>query len=137
MPPAALVAATQAVELLLLFVVLPFIVAALVIAFVSWRSGDGIPPVRTSEILASGVPGEAEVICVKAMGGFLDVRPMVRIDLRVRADGGASFDLEVTQSIPRAVLRELSAGDVVEVRLTADHSAGAVVLGGLPSDPDA
>jgi hypothetical protein len=129
-------ATTQALDLLLLFVVLPFVVAGLVIAFVSWRADGGAPPVRTSNILATGVVGEAEVVTVKPMGGILDGRPMVRIGLRVRAGTGAPFDLEVTQSIPRAVLRGLHTGDVVEVRLTADHSAGAVVFAGTASDPD-
>jgi hypothetical protein len=123
------VAATQALELLVLFVVLPFVVAGLVIAFVSWRSGGGPPPIRTSEVLATGVPGQAEIVAIKAMTGFLDTRPMVRISLRVTAPGPGPFDLEVTQSIPRSLLRDLTTGSVVDVRLTPDHTAGAVVLG--------
>jgi len=133
MPP-ALPAITQALALLLLFVVLPFAVAGAVISFVWWRSKDGPAPVRTSDILATGDPGEAEVLTVKAMGGFLDVRPMVRMGLRVQASDGRPFELEVTQSVPRASLRDIRPGMRVEVRLTADRSRGAVVLG--PPSPD-
>jgi len=137
--PLALPAMTQALALLLLFVVLPFVVAGGVIAFVSWRSKGGPAPVRTSDILATGDPGEAEVLTVKAMGGFLDARPMVRMGLRVQAGGSAPFDLEVTQSIPRGSLRDIRPGVRVEVRVTPDRSRAAVVLAGPPIpdlDPD-
>jgi len=134
MPP-ALLAMTQALALLLLFVVLPFAVAGGVISFVSWRSKGGPAPVRTSDILATGDPGEAEVLTVKAMGGFLDARPMVRMGLRVQTGGASAFELEVTQSIPRSSLRDIRPGMRVDVRLTPDHSRGAVVLPGPPG-PD-
>jgi hypothetical protein len=123
------VAATQALALLILFVLLPFVVAGLVIAFISWRSNGQLAPVRTSTVLAEGDPAEAEVLTVKAMGGFLDTRPMVRLDLHVRGD---EYDLQVTQSIPRALLRDLKVGDVVEVRVMPDHATGAVLLGPPP-----
>jgi len=122
------VAVSQALALLLLFVVLPFLVAGLVIAFVSWRSSGDPPPVRTSDVLATGEPGSAEVLTVKPMGGFLDPRPMVRMGLRIRVGASDPFDLEVTQSIPRAHLRDIKPGETVEVRVTADHSVGAVLL---------
>jgi len=128
---------TQALALLLLFVVLPFAVAGGVIGFVSWRSKDDPPPVRTSDILATGDPGEAEVLTVKAMGGFLDARPMVRMGLRVQAGGATPFDLEVTQSIPRSSLRDIRPGVRVEVRVTPDRSRAAVVLAAGPPVPDA
>ena len=137
MPPPVPVAATQALELLLLFVVLPFLVAGVVIAFVSWRAGGGPPPIRTSDVLAEGIPGRAEIVSIRSMGGFLDGRPMVRIGLRVTAPDPAPFDLEITQSIPRGLLRDLSTGDVVDVRLTPDHGTGAVVLGGPSPDSTA
>ena len=118
---------SQTQELLFLFVVLPFLVAGAVIAFVRWRWSGKPAPVRTSTILAEGEPAEAEVLSVKPLGSFLEVRPMVKFALRVRAASKEPFDLEVIQSLPRAVLREFRAGDVIDVRLTADHSAGAVV----------
>jgi hypothetical protein len=124
-----LVAASQAVALLFLFVVLPFLVAAAVLWFVSWRWRDATPPVRTSEVLASGDVASAEVLSVKAVGGFFDMRPMVRLGLRVSAAEEAPFELEVTQSIPRVLFRDLRIGDRVEVRVTRDRTAAAVVLG--------
>jgi hypothetical protein len=114
-----------------LFVLLPIPVAAVVIAFVVWRSSGDPPPVRTSVILAEGEPAQAEVLAVRALGGPLDIRPMVRFSLRVSSGpDGPPFELEVVQSLPRGAIRQVHAGDVVEVRVTADRSAGAVVWGG-------
>ena len=125
---AALVALTQSQALVLLFVVLPFVVAGPVILFVRWRWKGRPAPVRTSTILAYGDPARAEVLAIKPMGGFLDPRPMTRFSLRVTAGAGeAPFDLDVVQSMPRAVAREIRVGEVVEVRLTPDRSAGAIV----------
>jgi hypothetical protein len=126
--------ATQTQALVVLFVVLPFVVAGVVIAFVSWRSSSDPPPVRTSVILATGDPATAEVLSIKSVGLFLDVRPMVRFLLRVNAGPAeASFELEVVQSLPRAAVRAIQAGDVLEVRVTADRSAGAIVWVGPPA----
>jgi hypothetical protein len=102
-------------------------VAGPVIAFVSWRSSGTPPPVRTSTILAEGAPAEGEVLAVKLLGTFLDMRPMVRFSLRVHVVGESAFDLEVVQSLPRGVARDFHPGDLVELRLTPDRSAGAVV----------
>ena len=126
---------TQA--LVLLFVVLPFVLAALVIPFVAWRHRGDPTPVLTSEILANGVRARAEILSVRSLGNILDVKPMVRFVLRISEPGGAGaaataeepFDLEVIQSIPRSLVGAYQAGDTVEVRLTADRTAGAVVLG--------
>jgi hypothetical protein len=126
-----MLALTQAQALLLLFVVLPFLVAAVVVAFVSWRSSGAAPVVRTSVILAEGVPAEAEVLAIKAVGGFLDTRPMVRFALRVHPGADqAPFELEVVQSLPRGAAHEIHIGDTLDVRLTADHAAGAIVWAG-------
>ncbi len=125
--------ATQTQALVVLFVLLPFPVAGAVIAFVSWRSSSDPPPVRTSVILADGHRAQAEVLSVKALGGFFDLRPMVRFSLRVSAGpDDAPYDLEVIQSLPRGAAWEIHPGDVVEVRVTADRSAGAVVWGAPP-----
>jgi hypothetical protein len=125
------IAATQAAALLVLFVVLPFVVAGLVIAFISWRSSSDPPPVRTSDILATGEPAEAEILAVKPLGGFLDTRPMVRFDLRIDVQP-SPVELQVTQSVPRALLRGIGVGDRVEVRVTPDRAAAAVVFRALP-----
>jgi hypothetical protein len=100
-----------------------------VVAFVTWRSSRGPAPIRTSQILAEGLPGEAKVVSVKVMSGpFLDPRPMVRIGLEVTSGfDQPPFGLEVVQSLPRDVARRIRPGNTVEVRLTPDRSAGAVV----------
>ena len=132
-PLAAVLAVTQTQALVVLFVVLPFPLAALVIAFVVWRSSGHPPPIRTSVILANGDRARGEVLSVRTLGSHLDLRPMVRFSLRVSAGADeAPFDLEVVQSLPRGAVREFHTGDVVEVRVTADRSAGAVVWGGGP-----
>jgi hypothetical protein len=119
--------------LVLLFVVLPFLIAPLVIAFVAWRSSGQPKPIRTSVILAEGQPAEGEVLSIKPLGTIIDMRPMVRFSLRISAGRDeAPFELEITQSFPRSLVREFRVGDVVDVRVTADRSAGAIVWGGPP-----
>jgi len=135
---ATIVGVTQSQELVLLFVVLPVLVAPVVIGFVAWRSSGKPPPVRTSTILADGQPAEAEILAIKSMGGIVDMRPMVRFSLRVTSGPDeAPFDLEVTQSVPRGLVREFRVGASVEVRVTADRSAGAIVWGGPGAGPGA
>lgn len=124
----------------MLFVLLPFALAALVIPFVAWRHRGDPKPVLTSEILATGVRGRAEIVSVRSLGSVVDLKPMVRFVLRVDAGGpgpdeaagagGEPFDLEVVQSVPRSLVGVYRPGDRVEVRLTPDRSAGAVVFGG-------
>jgi hypothetical protein len=116
-----------------LFVVLPFAVAAVVIPFVAWRHSSDPKPVLTSEILAHGIRAQGEILSVRQLGTILDLRPMIRFALRVTASGeDVPFELEVIQSLPRYAVRDFRPGDHVEVRLTADHSAGAVVWSGIP-----
>jgi hypothetical protein len=132
-PIASLFGLSQGQGLLVLFVLLPVVLAVVVILFVSWRTSGDPKPVLTSEILAHGLPGEGEILSVKALGGILDIRPMVRFVLRVTAlPDEDPFDLEVIQSLPRGVISEFRRGDVVEVRLTPDRSRGAVVWGVQP-----
>jgi hypothetical protein len=94
-------------------------------------------PVLTREILASGTPATATILSVTNLGTIVELRPMVRFRLLVTADSdSASFELEVVQAVPRQMIGEFRVGDVVEIRLTADQAAGAVVLGGsLPPAP--
>ncbi len=130
---ASLFGLSQAQALVVLFVVLPVVLAVVVLLFVSWRTSGDPKPILTSDILAHGLPGEGEILSVKALGGILDIRPMVRFVLRVTAEPDEEpFDLEVIQSLPRGVVSEFRRGDVVEVRLTPDRSRGAVVWGLQP-----
>ena len=118
---------SQVQALVVLFVVLPFLVAGGVLAFVSWRSSGDAPPVRTSAILSTGEPGDAEILGLRSFGGLLDTRPMVRLDLRITTTGEAPFDLQVTQSLPRPYARALRVGDRVDVRVLPDRTAAAVI----------
>lgn len=112
--------------LVLLFVVLPFAVAGLVLGFVSWRtSGDPAPP-RTSDILRTGDAADAEILVVRNMGQILDVKPMVRVRLRVTPASAEPFEIEVTQSFARDEMRALQVGRTVPVRVLADRSAAAI-----------
>lgn len=126
---------SQVQALVILFVVLPFVLAAIVVPLVAWRSSRGPQPVLTSDILAQGLPGSAEITAVRTLGSVLELRPMVRFNLLVRAEaGGPPFDLEVVQALPRGVIGRFRPGAVVEIRLTPDHSAGAVVWAEGPPD---
>lgn len=124
-------AVTVGVALIVLFVVAPFGVAAAVIWFVSWRSGKGPAPIRTSDVLRDGEPAPAEVLTLRNLGTILDVRPMVRLGLRISPSEGAPFDLEVTQTVSRGGLRQIRVGDRVEVRYLPDRSSAALVTGEL------
>jgi len=125
-----LLALSQSQGLILIFVVLPIVVAAVLVPIMVWRNSRGPRPILTSEILASGLPGEAEIVSVRNVGNLLDPRPMVRFQLKVRASREEPpFDLQVVQSLPRHAISQFRAGDVVEVRFTPDRTAGAVVWG--------
>jgi hypothetical protein len=127
---ASLFGLSETQALVVLFVLVPFVVAGIVVPLLVWRLSRGPKPVLTSDILAYGDPGEAEIISVRNVGGLFDPRPMVRFRLRVTAGSGeAPFDLEVVQSLPRAAISQFRPGGTVEVRLTPDRSAGAVVWG--------
>ena len=118
---------SQTQALVILFVILPFATAAVVVPLVAWRNSSGPKPVLTSDILAHGDPGQAEIVTVRTLGSILELRPMVRFQLRVQEPD--QFDLEVVQALPRGVIGRFRPGDVVDVRLTPDHAAGAVVWG--------
>ena len=108
--------------------VLPFVLAALIIPFVAWRSRDWPKPILTSELLATGEPADGEIVSVKNLGTIVDLRPMVRVVLQVTTrDGVDPFELEVVQSFPRSIVYTLRPGERIEVRLSPDRSAGAVV----------
>jgi hypothetical protein len=123
---ASLFGFSQTQALVVLFVIAPFAVAAVVVPLVAWRHSGGPAPLRTSDILARGDPGRAEVVSVRNVGNLLDARPMVRFVLRVTSDP-EPFELEIVQSLPRSAVSGFRAGDVVDVRLTPDRRAGAVV----------
>ncbi len=128
---ASLFGLTTTQALVVLFVLLPFALAAVIVPLVAWRWSREPRPVLTSEILAGGLPAEAEIISVRPLGTFLDVRPMVRFQLLVTVSPGEDrFELEVVQSLPRGVVRDFRPGDIVEIRVTEDRSAGAIVWGG-------
>jgi len=115
--------------LVVLFVLLPIAAGVIIVPLVSWRiSSSGPPPLRTSEILANGIPVTAQIVAVKTLGSIIEVRPMVRFVLRVQPNpDGEPFELEVVQSLPRSVIGGFRSGDLVHARLSADLSAGAVV----------
>jgi hypothetical protein len=118
----------------ILFVVLPFVLAAVIVPLVSWRWSSLPKPVLTSEILTHGQPAQGEIVSVRNLGNILDLRPMVRFVLHVRvAPDEEAFDLEIVQSLPRAVIGDFRAGDRVDVRLTPDRTRGAVVWAGDPN----
>ena len=111
--------------LLLLFIGLPIVVAPVVIWLVARQSPELPPALRISELLEHGEPAEAELLAWKNKGPFLlDSRPMVACHISVR--GGE--ELVITQSIPRPVLNKFVKGMALDVRLSPDRTAGAIVL---------
>lgn len=121
-------AVSQGVVLLLLFVVLPLVLAVGVAALVQWRSQPFPPELRTSSILRDGDPAEGELIDWRSPAqSFLDRHPMVTF--RVAVVGAEATEIHITQSVPRGVLRRLERGMTVPIRLSADRAHGAIVFG--------
>ena len=117
--------------LLLLFVVVPVVVAVAVVALVQWRSPEVRPEHLTSELLRDGTPAKGTLLEWHLTGqSFLDRRPMV--DFRVAVLEDESEEMSITQSVPRDVLHRMEPGMPVEVRLSKDGCAGALVF-----EPDA
>jgi hypothetical protein len=121
---------SQTQGLVILFVLLPIVVGAILVPLLVWHLSKGPRPVLTSELLAHGTPAEGTILAVRSLGNVLDVRPMVRFDLEVTAEPGEEpFELQVVQSIPRRMVGLFQPGDIVRLRLAADHSAGAIEWG--------
>lgn len=123
-----IVASSQQAALLFLFVAAPILVGLVVAALVSWRSPTVPAGHRTSELLANGDPAVGEILAMRRFGGFLDVKPMVGVRLRITSDGDDTFEVGITQAIPRRLLQDLRPGVVVDVRVAADRSTAALVL---------
>ena len=110
--------------LLLIFIVLPIVVTPFVVSFVARRSPDVPVEHRTSWLLDHGEPMEATLVSWKNKGPFmLDGHPMVAFKLDV---DGAPVD--ITQPVSRAVVSRLSEGMTLDVRVSPDRRAGAIVL---------
>jgi hypothetical protein len=122
---------SDSAALLLLFLVLPIVLAPVVVWIVARRAPTLPPTLRTSQLLLDGEPARAELLEWKDKGpSFLDRRPMVAFKLSVQpSDAGATpFEMTVTQSVPRPLLRQLMPGMEVDVRLGPDRGAGAIVF---------
>jgi hypothetical protein len=119
-------AISQSTALVLLFVVLPIVLAPIVVAFVAWRAPAPPPGTRTSELLSDGEAATAELVGWRDKGAFLELRPMVAFELIVA--GEAPFELTVVQSVPRRLLSRLERGMTLDVRLSPDRAAGAIVF---------
>ncbi len=128
--PANLFGLSTNQALVVLFVLAPFALGAVIVPLVAWRTSGAPRPMLISEILATGRPAEAEIMEVRHLGNILDMKPMIRFQLRVKVvDDDEAFDLEVVQSFPRSVAGRFRRGEFVEVRVSDDRSAGAIVWG--------
>ncbi|HVE95208.1 MAG TPA: hypothetical protein VNB24_09820 [Acidimicrobiales bacterium] len=120
-------AVSQSVALLLLFVVLPLVLAYVIARLVQWRSEPFPAELRTSTILRDGDSAEGELIDWRSPAqSFLDRHPMVTF--RVAVAGREQYEIRITQSVPRGVLRHLERGMTVPIRLSADRTHGAIVF---------
>ena len=111
--------------LLLLFVVLPLVLAPIVIVYVDRRSPKVVEGARTSELLQDGEPVQAELVGWRILTTFFfDPRPMIEFTVRF-ADGA---ELVTTQAVPRLLVGDLRTGMELVVSVNAERTAGAVVL---------
>jgi hypothetical protein len=114
--------------LVLVFIVAPLVLAPIVIGIVARTSPEVPPELRISELLEHGEAAQAELLEWKRRGPFLfDSRPMVAFRLSVRA-AGEPFELQLMQSVPRHFFNRLSKGMTLQVRVSPDHTAGAIVV---------
>ena len=115
---------------MILFVLLPIVAGVVIVPLlVRWLS-KGPRPMLTSEILATGTPGEGTILNVRPLGNIFDTRPMVRFNLQATVEGdNQPFDLEVVQSFPRSMTGLFRPGDIVRLRLSPDRSTGAIEWG--------
>ena len=127
MPSARTLGLLVVMALLLLFVVVPVVTAVAVVALVQWRSAAVPAGYRTSDLLRDGTPATATLIEWRTPGqSFLEARPMATF--RVAVADHEPGELSITQSVPRAVLRRMKPGMDLNVRLSPDGLAGAVVF---------
>jgi hypothetical protein len=121
-------AVSDGVALLLLFVVLPLVLAYAIARLVQSRSDPFPPERRTSVLLRDGEAAEGRLLDWRSPAqSFLDRHPMVTFHVAV--EGATPFDIDITQSVPRDVLRRLERGSLVELRLSPDRVSGAIVFG--------
>ncbi len=119
---------TQGTALVFLFVILPVLLAVVVAWFVERRSAPFPAEHRTSHLLREGTPAEATLIDWRLPPQpFLDRHPMVTFDVEVAGDPPAA--MQITQSVRRPVLRSLEKGMTVDIRLSPDRAAAAIVFG--------
>ena len=121
---------SQLQGLVIIFVLLPIVVAVVMVPLmVRWLS-RGPRPMLTSELLASGTPAEGRILSIRSLGNILDVRPMVRFDLEATVESGEEpFQLQIVQSFPRSMVGVFQPGDIVRLRLSPDRSTGAIEWG--------
>jgi hypothetical protein len=122
----------QSASLLVLFVALPIAVGVAVMSVMARRGPVAAPGTRTSELLATGEPADADVLELRKLGSIFDQRPMVRLRLEVHPAAGDTFELTVVQSLPRRVVGTLTPGTRVQARLGPDHTTGAIVVAAGP-----
>lgn len=121
---------TPTQELVIIFVLLPIVAAALIVPLMVWWLSRGPVPMLTSELLAHGTPAEGRILSVRSLGTIFDVRPMVRFALLATVGAGEEpFEIEVVQSLPRSMIGEFRPGDIVQLRMSPDRSTGAIELG--------
>lgn len=127
---------SQTQALVILFILLPLVLAGVLVPTMVWWLSRGPRPTLTSELLSEGTPAEGTILSIRSLGTVLDARPMVRFRLRVdgRTPAGPE-ELEVVQAVPRTMLGVFRPGDVVRVRLSADRSAGAIEWGYEAPEP--
>jgi hypothetical protein len=122
-------ALSTSAALLLLFVVLPFVLAVVVIALVQWRAPAVPAALRTPELLANGEPARGTLVDWRSHAtSFIDRRPMVSLRFDATAEDGTAFELVVTQSLARPVIAALEKGMTFELRVSPDRTAGAVIF---------
>ena len=116
--------------MVVLFILLPIVAAVIIVPILVWWLSKGPRPMLTSELLAQGIPAEGRIVRIRSLGSMFDARPMLRVSLQVtEASSGEPFDLDVVQSFPRSMVGVFRPGDIVNVRLSEDHSMGAIEWG--------
>jgi hypothetical protein len=107
-----------------LIVGLPLFFASLVFVPMALRA------FHTHQVLANGLPAQAQVVDLTNTGNIINNLPVYRIALKVQPPGGEAFTAAVQRTLDGANVLAFTPGRTLNVKYNPrDHSEVAIVYG--------